>query len=75
MTELGHEASGCSQLGPVPSPMDIPREKGEEGMGLFPMVGLQPTSIHWAPPAPTCVQRDGSVSPAAPVPRLALPGE
>ena len=69
MAELGHGASGCSRLGPIPSPVDIPSERGEEGMGPFPMAGRQPRSIHWAPPAPTCGQRDGGQSPQQPLSR------
>ena len=30
MAELGHRASGCSRLGPIPSPVGIPRAGGAE---------------------------------------------
>lgn len=36
---------------------------GKEGTGLLPSAGLRPGSIHWAPPAPTCGQRDGGQRP------------
>ena len=69
MAELGHRASGCSRLGPIPCPVDIPRERGEEGTGLLAVAGLWPCSIHGAPPAPTCGQRDGRQCPQQPLSR------
>lgn len=42
---------------------------GKEGTGLCPAAGLWPCSIHGAPPAPTCGQRDGGQCPHQPLSR------
>lgn len=47
-----------------------PAKEGKKGgPGPFPMAGRRPRSIHWAPPAPTCGQRDGGQSPQQPLSR------